>query len=144
MRPLVVAIGIALVPCRAPAASQDVVAVFDMNVQNAPGVTRAQASKFTDLLDSVVTASGYRTVPRSEIQARLVEQQSDSYRACYDDACQIEIGKSVAAQKALSATWARCWRSACLVIHRRDRSALRQNSASLSGSAKREIRSIRS
>jgi len=81
--------------------------VFDIQPQDVVGATPAQMAKFTGYLDSVVAASGFRTVPRSEIQARLVDQQKESFKNCYDEACQIELGKAVAAQKGLSSTWAR-------------------------------------
>lgn len=107
MQRWLVMLAVSCAPALVHGAEREVVAVFEIDVRDAPGFASVQASKFTALLDSVVTAAGYRTVPRAEIQARLVEQQAESFRPCYDDSCQIEIGKSVAAKKAFSATWAR-------------------------------------
>src|SRR5687767_9230576 len=101
------AILIVLVPIHAAAVERDIVAVFDIAVTDAPGFKAANVSKYTALLDSVVAAAGYRTVPRSEIRERLTQEQAASYRPCYDDTCQIEIGKALAAQKAVSTAWAR-------------------------------------
>lgn len=45
---------------------------------------------------------GYKIVPREQIRLRLQQEKADSYRACYDEACQIELGKEVAAEKSLA------------------------------------------
>jgi hypothetical protein len=47
-------------------------------------------------------AGRFRTVPRSQIKQRLTDLRKESYRDCYDQACQIEIGRELAASKALS------------------------------------------
>lgn len=91
-----------------PATAQtgrEAVAVFDIQPQDVPEATPARMAKLTGYLESVVAASGFRTVPRSEIQARIAEQQKESYKNCYDEACQIDLGKAVAAEKAVSSTW---------------------------------------
>jgi hypothetical protein len=49
-----------------------------------------------------VAERGYRVVPRSQLKARLSEQKSESYRQCFDESCQIEIGKELAAGKSLA------------------------------------------
>ncbi|MCC7386877.1 MAG: PEGA domain-containing protein [Deltaproteobacteria bacterium] len=61
-----------------------------------------QAEKATTLLE---VESGYRTIPRSQIRAWIDGQKAESYKACYDEACQIELGKAVAAQKILVSEW---------------------------------------
>lgn len=88
----------------------EAVAVFDIQVQDVKGFGPEQISKFSGYLESVVVASGLSTVPRSEIHDRLAQQQRESYKVCYDETCQIELGKAVAASKVLSATWARLGR----------------------------------
>lgn len=45
---------------------------------------------------------GFKVVPRQTIHAQLLDTKADSYRACYDAACQIELGRAVAAAKILS------------------------------------------
>ncbi len=44
----------------------------------------------------------YQVVPRDQIKQRLTQQKSASYKACYDQTCQIEVGKELAAEKTLS------------------------------------------
>ena len=97
-------------------ASGEAVAVFDIDARNVKGLSARQLANFTNLLDGVVAASGYQTVPRSTLKQQLVEQQSESYKDCYDESCQIELGKAVAAQKAFSSTWANLGGSCVLTV----------------------------
>ena len=39
---------------------------------------------------------------RSQVRERLFVQKKQSYRLCYDESCQVEIGKELAANKSLS------------------------------------------
>jgi outer membrane protein OmpA-like peptidoglycan-associated protein len=43
-------------------------------------------------------------VPRGQIKRRLAKQKVTSYRRCYDQSCQIEIGRELAAAKSLAPT----------------------------------------
>ena len=45
---------------------------------------------------------GYRTVPTEQINAAIKELQRESFRPCYDEACQIEIGRALAAQRTVA------------------------------------------
>lgn len=45
---------------------------------------------------------GIAVLPRGEIRSRLAVEKAETYRACYDDACQIELGKELAANKVVS------------------------------------------
>jgi len=47
-------------------------------------------------------ARGYQVVPRSQLKERLTEAKKGTYKECYDQGCQIEIGKELAAQKTLA------------------------------------------
>ena len=96
--------GLLLATAPAPP-SRDVVAVFDIVAGGGSGLTESATPKFTRLVQDVVIQAGYRTVPLNQIRAHLRASQAESFRACYDEACQIELGKAVAATKALSATW---------------------------------------
>jgi hypothetical protein len=85
----------------------DVVAVFDIELDDVAGVSAEQARRFSEYLDSVVNGTGLRTSPRAEVRAKIAEQQAESLKACFDESCQIEIGKALAAQKAIGAKWTR-------------------------------------
>jgi hypothetical protein len=45
---------------------------------------------------------GYRVLPRAQLRERLLDEKNGSYRSCMDQACQIELGKALAAQKVLA------------------------------------------
>jgi hypothetical protein len=79
-----------------------IVAVF--NVQDASKKLEADLlDQLTEYLATQLAAtSRYRIVPRDRIREQLVGERRKSYRVCYDQACQIELGKAVAAQKSLS------------------------------------------
>jgi hypothetical protein len=41
---------------------------------------------------------GYALIPQDHLQKRLATTKAESYRSCYDNACQIELGKALAAE----------------------------------------------
>lgn len=98
---------------RAEPPAPDVVAVFNIQARDVPGFTPADADTFTDYLISELTVSGMSVVSRAQVRARLIQQQAESYEACYAESCQIELGKAVAAQKVISSTWARLGSTGC-------------------------------
>jgi len=51
---------------------------------------------------TIAATRAYEVVLRYRIKMRLVAQNRKSYKACFDQTCQIEIGKEMAAQKSLS------------------------------------------
>jgi hypothetical protein len=81
-----------------------VVAVFD--VQDASKKNRVDQDtldQLTEYLAAQLTEQvGFRVVPRNQLRERLAEQRNESYKKCYDESCQIELGKAVAAQKSLA------------------------------------------
>lgn len=84
------------------AKSSPVVAVFD--IQDSSGSldpkTRDQLS---DYLAAQVTAlARFKVVPREQLRARLAQQKTAGYRECFDQGCQIELGKALAAEKSLA------------------------------------------
>jgi hypothetical protein len=85
-----------------PAVEPSVVAVFAIEGKDAK-VSARSLDVLTDLLAASLGASPrFRIVPREEVKARLSAAKADSYKACVDQACQIEIGKELAAQKTLA------------------------------------------
>lgn len=59
-------------------------------------------AKLDDYFVAKIAESGrFRVVPRKELEAQLRDKKVESYNACYDQACQIEIGREVAAEKVL-------------------------------------------
>ncbi len=87
-----------------PAKAEDpaVLAIFDIEVSGLQ-LKASVAKGLNEYLFTKVAASPrFNVVPRSQIRAQLNEEKAASYKACYDEQCQIEIGKELAAQKSLS------------------------------------------
>ena len=98
---LVLAVGLFLPTARA-GEQRPIVVVFNVE---ATGVrlSKQYLNGLADYLSSRLTESGaYQVVPRDQVKQRLVQQKKGSYKECYDQSCQIEIGKELAAEKTLS------------------------------------------
>jgi hypothetical protein len=79
-----------------------IVAVFDIE-DNGVGLAKATLTRLTDYLSmNLATTGHYQVVPRSQLKMRLDEEKKESYKECYDQSCQISIGRELAAQKSLS------------------------------------------
>jgi hypothetical protein len=93
-------------PAEEPAAprprQRPIIAVFNIQasgVQLHPNALE-RLSEFLAVL--MVESDAYRVIPRSQVLARLRQQKKESYKPCYDQDCQIEIGRELAAQKSLA------------------------------------------
>lgn len=86
------------VPSRPPA----IVAVLD--IQDSAGrlgaETRRQLSRY--IAAAVSRASTFRVIPPRQLRQRLSAEKKKSFLNCYDDACRIELGKALSAQKVLA------------------------------------------
>jgi hypothetical protein len=78
-----------------------IVAVFDIQDQSGQ-LTPATTSQLTEYLAAKVTQGGYQVVPRDQLRSQLARQKKTSYRECFDQRCQIELGKAMAAEKSLA------------------------------------------
>ena len=63
--------------------------------------TRAQLTEY--LTTRMGEGDKFRVVPPSDLRARLAAQKKDSYKKCFDEKCQIELGRELAANMTLSA-----------------------------------------
>ena len=80
-----------------------IVAVFDVRDESRKSMSASSLSQLTAYLSAKVTeAGGWRVVPHDQLRARLAESKTQSYKQCFDESCQIEMGKAVAAQKSLA------------------------------------------
>ncbi|MBK8011482.1 MAG: hypothetical protein IPK13_09030 [Deltaproteobacteria bacterium] len=88
----------------APPRDRPVAAVFlirDMSGR----FSRSTMEQLTEFLAVKVTEDlGFRVVPRDLVRETLATSKADSYKACFDDSCQIELGKALAANKSVSTT----------------------------------------
>jgi hypothetical protein len=90
------------------------VAVFDIEDKSGR-LSPSEIDGLTDYLANKVAEGGlFHVVPRDEIKKRLLLQKSKSFKKCYDQSCQIEIGREIAAQKTLTTTISRIG-SSCVV-----------------------------
>lgn len=85
-------------------AERKVIAVFDIQAKGVP-LDPDVLDRLRDYVATKVAATGnYSVVPAAEIKQALARAKSESYKSCYDESCQIEIGKEVAAEKSMSIT----------------------------------------
>jgi hypothetical protein len=81
-----------------------VVAVFDIENRGSP-LSKEQLITLTDYLGTKLGEQGmYRIIPRRDIHARLTQVKKESYKECYDQSCQIEIGRELAAEYTISSS----------------------------------------
>jgi hypothetical protein len=91
-----------------------VVAVFDIENRGSP-LSDQQITTLTDYLATKLGEGGqFRIIPRDELRKRLRGQKEASHQACYDQSCQIEIGRELAAGFTVSCAIARMGKT-CLI-----------------------------
>jgi len=84
-----------------------IIAVFDIEDRKS-GLTAEEILALGDYQASKLGESGcYRIVPRGKIHERLREQKKESHKTCYDQSCQIELGRELAAQFTVSTSISR-------------------------------------
>ncbi len=116
-RPLVASPSSSPAPAAAPAPV--VIAVFDLD-DGTRSLAPADAAQLADYLAArIATLPHTRVVPRDQLRQAVVQAKADSYQACFDQSCQIELGKALSAQKSLAAkllrVGGRCAMTAALV-----------------------------
>ncbi|MBN2497027.1 MAG: hypothetical protein JXR96_20715 [Deltaproteobacteria bacterium] len=85
-------------------AARLVVAVFDL--EDRTEVLEPEARRdLAEYLRNRLAASGrFEVVARARMRERLLAEKGESHRDCFDSACQIELGKALAAQATISAS----------------------------------------
>ena len=96
-----IVLSVLLVPASPHAGQRPIVAVFDMEDKGS-GLAPNSLFNLTEYLAARLTEEGYQVIPRDEIRSRLKEQKTESFKECYDQSCQIELGRELAAEKTLS------------------------------------------
>lgn len=97
---LVVASGLAA-PLTVHAQDRPIVALFDMEDRGS-GIKTDVLANLTELLAIYLAEGGYQVIPRDQVRARLREQKQESQKPCYDQSCQVDLGRELAAQKTVS------------------------------------------
>lgn len=97
-----IALLIAVFPVAHARSKRPIVAVF--TIQDKTGqLTPEMIQQLTDYLRARVAGGGsFQVIPSSQLKQRLSQQKTESYKACYDEQCQIEIGRELAANKSLA------------------------------------------
>ncbi len=91
-----------------------VVAVFQVEARSLK-LERGLLDSLTEYLAVAVAEEGvYTIVPPGDIKRALVERKRASYQECYDQSCQIELGRELAATKSLATSILRIG-DACVV-----------------------------
>jgi hypothetical protein len=86
----------------ARAAEKPIVAVFTIEDRTGK-LSETTCQLLTEYLAVKIAEGGlFQVVPSRQIKDRLTELKKESYKECYDEKCQIEIGKELAASKSLS------------------------------------------
>lgn len=79
-----------------------IVAVFDIE-DRAKRMKKRDLEQLSEYLEALIAGKGtFAVVPRTQIKSTIADAKKKSYDACYDEACQIELGKAVAAEAILS------------------------------------------
>ncbi len=91
-----------------------IVAVFVLENRGSP-LTPDELQALTDYLSTKLGEGGhFQMIPRQEIKKRLTAQKKESFKACYDQSCQIEVGRELAAQLTVSSSVSRVG-SSCIL-----------------------------
>lgn len=99
------------------AANRPVVAVFQIQDKDA-SLNHVLLDKLTEYLGTAVAETGaFRVIPPADIQKALAVKKSESYKQCFDQSCQIELGKELAANKTLATSIMRIGKT-CVVSAR--------------------------
>lgn len=78
-----------------------IVALFEMEDRGSK-VDGEILANLIDYLAARLTEGGYQVVPLDQVRERIRSLKSESSKVCYDQNCQIELGRELAAQKTLA------------------------------------------
>lgn len=93
------AIVIALIGCSTEAfAAPRVVAVFDIRDLSGKLDRRELDNLSAYFASQIDQGPAFRTISRDDIKNAIGRLKSESYKECYDERCQIEVGKELAAE----------------------------------------------
>ncbi|MBN2497334.1 MAG: SUMF1/EgtB/PvdO family nonheme iron enzyme [Deltaproteobacteria bacterium] len=81
-----------------------VVAVFDIQLKLLE-LEKAERDMLTGVLSTELSLHGiFQVMPPGDVKKALLVQAGESHRECYDEKCQIELGRQLPADKLLTAT----------------------------------------
>ncbi|MBW2699672.1 MAG: formylglycine-generating enzyme family protein [Deltaproteobacteria bacterium] len=81
-----------------------VVAVFDIQTKFLK-LSSAKRNMLTELLGQELGVDGiYQVMPPGDVKRSLLEQSAESHKKCYDEKCQVELGRQLPANKLVTTT----------------------------------------
>ena len=83
-------------------APKPIVAMFDIENQGAP-LDAAAVGRLSNLMFDLLAGAGFKLTPQEQVRQRVVQAKLESRKDCYDQSCQIELTKALAAAKSISA-----------------------------------------
>ena len=91
-------------PSPRAADQRPVVAVFDVQTKFLK-LSKVKQDMLTELLGQELGVGGvYQVMPPGDVKRALLEQSSESFKACYDEKCQIDLGRQLPANKLVTTT----------------------------------------
>ena len=91
-------------PSPRAAEQRPVVAVFDVQTKFLK-LSKVKQDMLTELLGQELGVGGvYQVMPPGDVKRALLEQSSESFKACYDEKCQIDLGRQLPANKLVTTT----------------------------------------
>ena len=79
-----------------------IVAVFEVEARNV-ALAQDALTILTSYIASKLSESGeYEVVPQDKLKEALTAKKKDSFKQCYEQSCQIEIGQELAANKVVA------------------------------------------
>ncbi len=85
----------------ATAQSSEIIAVFEIERRGVP-LKAATMANLNDYMYGRLAFAGFKLTPQSQVRERVVDLKRESHKDCFDQSCQIELGKAVSADKSLS------------------------------------------
>ncbi len=91
----------ALPAAHAVAQPAEIVAVFDIDSSDT-SMDEATMTRLNNYMFGRLASAGFKLTPQDQVRERVVELKRESHKECYDQSCQIELGKTLSAQKSLA------------------------------------------
>jgi hypothetical protein len=92
------------IPLALNARNRPIVAVFEVQTKRMK-LSKARRNLLTELMASELGLRGYfKIMPPGDVKSILLGHSKESYKKCYDEKCQIELGRQLPANKLVTAT----------------------------------------
>jgi hypothetical protein len=83
---------------QSPESGNRLFAVFPISITLRRALEGPEVESLNTLFATELEERGLRLIPPANLRHKLLKAKAESYRACFDDSCQIEAGKELAAE----------------------------------------------